>query len=179
MWVTQLCSNLCNPMDCSLKGSSTHGILQQENEWVAIPFPRGSSRPRDWNQVSCIEGRLFTVWVTRNVCIALLQNNILSFNFLTFRIVCFLKILCVLRSRLFWFVYLLKQNLQCLIEDTWWRFLIWKVEKLMMCWEEWCLWIRLWYLRFLQDKLDFQPLSTIVVSSTLSTLRIFLVWAMT
>ena len=42
--VTQLCSTLCNPMDCSLLGSSVHGILQTRIlEWVAIPFSRGSS----------------------------------------------------------------------------------------------------------------------------------------
>ena len=40
-------------------GSSVHGILQ------AIPFPRGSSRPRDWTQVSCIAGRFFIIWATR------------------------------------------------------------------------------------------------------------------
>ena len=39
---------LCNPMDCSLPGSSVHGILQSRMlEWVAIPFSRGSSQPRD------------------------------------------------------------------------------------------------------------------------------------
>ena len=42
--VTQLCSTLCNPMDCSLPGSSIYGILQARVlEWVAISFSRGSS----------------------------------------------------------------------------------------------------------------------------------------
>ena len=46
--VTQLCPTLCNTMDCSSSGSSVHGILQPRVlEWVAIPFCRGSSRPRD------------------------------------------------------------------------------------------------------------------------------------
>ena len=46
--VTQLYPTLCNPMDCSLPGSSVHGILQERiPEWVAIPFPRGTSQPRD------------------------------------------------------------------------------------------------------------------------------------
>ena len=45
--VTQLCLILCDPMDCSLLGSSVHGILQARIlEWVAIPFSRGSSQPR-------------------------------------------------------------------------------------------------------------------------------------
>ena len=34
-------------------------------EWVAIPFPRGSSQPRDWTWVSCIAGRFFTLWAIR------------------------------------------------------------------------------------------------------------------
>ena len=50
----QSCPTLCNPMDCSLPGSSIHGILQARIlEWVAIPFSRGSSPPRDRTQVSC------------------------------------------------------------------------------------------------------------------------------
>ena len=36
-------------------------------EWIAIPFSRGSSRPRDWIRVSRIVGRCFTVWATREV----------------------------------------------------------------------------------------------------------------
>ena len=48
-------------------GSSVHGILQvRTGEWVAVPFSRGSSRPVDWTWVSCIAGRFFTIWVTRN-----------------------------------------------------------------------------------------------------------------
>ena len=43
-------------MDCSLTGSSVHGILQTRIlEWVVIPFSRGSSRPRDWTWVSCMQ----------------------------------------------------------------------------------------------------------------------------
>ena len=43
-------------------GSSVHGILQARIlEWVAIPFSRGSSRPRDQTWVSCIAGRFFTI----------------------------------------------------------------------------------------------------------------------
>ena len=34
-------------------------------EWVAFPFSRGSSHPRDWTQVSCIAGRFFTSWAKR------------------------------------------------------------------------------------------------------------------
>ena len=43
-----------------------HGILQTRIlEWVAIPFSRGSSQPRDRTQVSCISGEFFTLWATR------------------------------------------------------------------------------------------------------------------
>ena len=68
MWseVTQLCPTLCDPTDCSLPGSSIHGILQARIlEWVAISFSRRSSRPRDWTRVSRIVGRRFTVWASR------------------------------------------------------------------------------------------------------------------
>ena len=49
------------PMDYSLLGFSVHRISQaRTQEWVAISFSRGSSRPRDWNCVSCIWSRFFT-----------------------------------------------------------------------------------------------------------------------
>ena len=61
MKVTQSCPTLCNPMDYTV-----HGILQARIlEWVAFPFSRGSSQPRDQTQVSRIAGRLFTSWATR------------------------------------------------------------------------------------------------------------------
>ena len=58
--VTQSCLTLCDPMDCSLPGSSVHGIFQARVlEWVAISFSRGSSQPRDRIRVSRIVGRCF------------------------------------------------------------------------------------------------------------------------
>ena len=55
-------------MDCSPPGSSVHGISQARIlEWVAIPFSRGPSWPRDRTWVSLIAGRFFTVWATREV----------------------------------------------------------------------------------------------------------------
>ena len=63
--VSQLCPTLCDPIDCSLPGSSIHGIFQARIlERVAIPFFRGSFQPRDLTQVSCIAGRFFTIWAT-------------------------------------------------------------------------------------------------------------------
>ena len=67
-------------MNCNLPGSSIHGILQARIlEWVAISFFGGSSRPRDWTQVSCIAGRFFTVWAT--IC----HRVEASLGFLVFR----------------------------------------------------------------------------------------------
>ena len=57
-----------DPMDCSLPGSSIHGIFQSRIlEWVAISFYRRSLWLRDWTRVSHIVGRLFTIWTTREV----------------------------------------------------------------------------------------------------------------
>ena len=103
--VAQLCLALCDPMDCSLPGSSVHGILQpvllewvtifqgifptqgsnlglphcrqilyslshQESprilEGVAYPLSVESSRPRNLTGISCIAGRFFTSWATRD-----------------------------------------------------------------------------------------------------------------
>ena len=56
--VTQSCLTLCDPMDYIV-----HGILQARIlKWVAFPFSRISSQPRDRTQVSRIAGRLFTGW---------------------------------------------------------------------------------------------------------------------
>ena len=57
---TQSCLTLCNSMDYIV-----HVILQARIlEWVAFPFSRRSSQPRDWTQVSRITGRFLTIWVT-------------------------------------------------------------------------------------------------------------------
>ena len=54
--LSQLCLTLCDPV-----AYTVHGILQARIlEWVAFPFSRGSSQPRDQPQVSCIAGGFFT-----------------------------------------------------------------------------------------------------------------------
>ena len=64
--VAQSCPTLCDPMDCSLPGSSLHGILQATVlEWVATSSSRGSSQPRGRTQVSRIVGKLFAFRATR------------------------------------------------------------------------------------------------------------------
>ena len=56
-----VCPTLCDPMDYTV-----HGILQARIlQWVAFPFSRGSSQPRDRTQVSRIAGEFFTNWANR------------------------------------------------------------------------------------------------------------------
>ena len=69
-------------MDCSLPGSSVHGISQARIlEWVAIPFSRVSSQPRDQNPVSCISSSLFFLRINletnfpKNVMSEPIHNN--------------------------------------------------------------------------------------------------------
>ena len=51
---------------CDLMDYTAHGILQARIlEWVAFPFTKGSSKPRDWTQVSDFAGGFFTSWATR------------------------------------------------------------------------------------------------------------------
>ena len=65
-WSRSVVSNSLWPMDCSLSGSSVHGIFQARVlEWIAISFSRGSSWPRNQIRVSRIAGRCFTVLATR------------------------------------------------------------------------------------------------------------------
>ena len=66
------CSVVSNSVvDCSLPGSSIHGIFQaREQEWAAISFSRRSSQPRDGTWVSHTVGKHFTVWPTREVLIS-------------------------------------------------------------------------------------------------------------
>ena len=82
----QLCLTLCDPMDCSLPGSSVHGIIPARIlEWVAISFSKGSSRPRDrtmshWQVDSlplCHLGSpLSTELVAKNFCFAACSKDL-------------------------------------------------------------------------------------------------------
>ena len=50
--VAQLCLTLCNLMDCSLQGSSVHGILQARIlEWVAVPFSRNNRKESEYTYI--------------------------------------------------------------------------------------------------------------------------------
>ena len=79
------CLTLCNRMDCSLPGTSVHGIYRARIlELVAISSSRGSSQPKDQTHVAYITGRLFTTdppgKPLRNITITL---NLLPFSSLT------------------------------------------------------------------------------------------------
>ena len=69
MVVTQSCPTLCDPMDCSLPGSSVHRIFQARIlEWLLFPPPGEYSQPRAPTHISCVShtaGRFFTGWAIR------------------------------------------------------------------------------------------------------------------
>ena len=70
-------SSLCNPMDCVPPDSSVHGVFQARK--VGCHFLlKGSSWPRDWTWVSCIEDGFFAVWATREAQIVLRMKPRLS-----------------------------------------------------------------------------------------------------
>ena len=75
---TQLCLTLCDPMDCIVNGILQARIL----EWVAFPFSRGSSQPKDQTQVFWIAGGFFTSWAIReaprDVVKALLKGKFIA-----------------------------------------------------------------------------------------------------
>ena len=91
--VIQSCLTLCDPIDSSLPGSPVLGILQARTlEGVAISFSKGSSQPRDWTWVSCLVGRRFNLWATREVphaskvMLKILQTSTWTGNFQMFKL---------------------------------------------------------------------------------------------
>ena len=71
--VAQSCLTLCDPMDYTV-----HGILQARIlEWVALPFSRGSSQPRDR---TCVGRRVLHHWITRGVRLFFLDEGSASEN---------------------------------------------------------------------------------------------------
>ena len=63
-WSRSVVSDSMRPH--GLEPARLHGILQARIlQWVAISFSRGSSRLRDWTQVSCTAGISFNLWATR------------------------------------------------------------------------------------------------------------------
>ena len=65
-WLFSRVRLFVTPWTVSLPGSYVHGILQARIlEWVAISFSKGFPQPRDRTWVSCIAGRCFILWATR------------------------------------------------------------------------------------------------------------------
>ena len=82
VWVTHLHLTLCDPINYSSLGSSVHGILQTRIlDWVAIPFSKQSSWPRDWTRVSHTVGRFFTIWAIREASPYFLYSLLALFFF--------------------------------------------------------------------------------------------------
>ena len=96
--VVQPCLTPCNSMNCWLPGFSVAGILQARIlEWIAIPFSRGSSWPKDRTRVSCTAGRFFIPYEPPgkqilNVSIHLLTEQLFLVQLLS------LKVCCLTRS---------------------------------------------------------------------------------
>ena len=66
---------------------TVHGILQARiQEWVAFPFSRGSSQPRDWTQVSRIAGGFFTDWAPREAHI--MHSFRITFSYTVYLLTC-------------------------------------------------------------------------------------------
>jgi len=101
----QSCLILCDLMDCSLPGSSVHGIFQASIlQWVAISSSRGASWPRIWTCVSCIAGRFLTTWAMYvsgyvQICVLCMPVYICVFvhicMHLCFLYICVCKCVCV------------------------------------------------------------------------------------
>ena len=126
-------SDSCNPMDCSLSGSSVNGILQGRIlEWVAISFSRGSSWPRNWTRVSCIAGRFFTDWAEGS------HLSVLSFNFWWFILnKCgkgkWPEVLLHSIYQVNAFLQYFKQKKHLLLKMTLWYFYLWDLNTYMKC----------------------------------------------
>ena len=88
LWVhAQLCLILCNPMDCSPPGSSSHGIFPARMlEWFAISFSRGFSWPRNRAQVFCVyhPSPIFLVDFSHDKCLysSPALGKLTNYNFL-------------------------------------------------------------------------------------------------
>ena len=71
----QLCQTLCNPMDCSPPLSVDFPLQEYWSEWVAISYPRGSSRPRDQTGVSCFGSQILYHWATWEAICSVEKGN--------------------------------------------------------------------------------------------------------
>ena len=84
--VTQLCPTLCNTIDCSTPGSFVHRDFPGKNTGVGCHFLlQGISWSKNQTRVSCIAGRLFIIWDTReaeSAKVEIKKKEFLSVRFL-------------------------------------------------------------------------------------------------
>ena len=90
MLIAQLCLTLWDPMDCNHQVPLSKGFSRQEYwSWLAIPFSRGSLQLRAQTQLSCIAGRFFTIWATKEAQFFIVYKSAF------FVVVIFTSLLCV------------------------------------------------------------------------------------
>ena len=90
--IARLCPTHCNPMDCSLPGSSVHGIFQDRTlEWIAFSFSRGSSQPSNQTQASRIAGGFSASWATREAQSPQITTQIRDANHNQWHTYCFFQ----------------------------------------------------------------------------------------
>ena len=106
------CPTLCDPMDCTLPGSSVHGIFQARVlEWIAISYSRDPSQPRVQTHISCISqiGRqILYHCITWETLVMYAHPNANAEAFYGKKIACNLGICLNFPLN----IYLMKQNLQ-------------------------------------------------------------------
>ena len=96
--VAPSCSTLCDPMDCTLPGSSVHGILQGRIlEWVAISFSKGSFWPRNRTWVCLLHCRQILYRLSTREALGTLSthHNIISKKLKNMTLVTLRKKLCL------------------------------------------------------------------------------------
>ena len=79
--VTQWCLTSSDPMDCSLPGSSVHGIFQARVlEWVAFPFPGDLADPGIKSMSPALAGRFFSTELSgKHVCLRVCIPDLMKF----------------------------------------------------------------------------------------------------
>ena len=99
----QSCPILCDPVNHSPPGSSVHGILQARTlAWVAIPFFRGSSRPRDRTQVPYIGKWILKHWTAREALQPECESRLCLFLALSDQSICKMRMMILPLVGLLW-----------------------------------------------------------------------------
>ena len=117
--VSKSCLTLCDLMDCSLPGSSVHGIFQARIlDWVAISFFNGSSQPRNQTLSYELAGRFFTTEAPEKPPIIILNQFHEAYWLINF---------LFLLSLILWLCYLREMSQGCFLFLILWNSL-WNIE---------------------------------------------------